>query len=146
MGFDSWWLLMVGCRVRAVGAVTTLEVRRYGVQIPAWAKDFLFSKTSKWALGPIRPRIQWVLRVFFPGIKRLQRETDHSPATNAQVKNETIHLHLYTFMAYIGTSPFSKWCCPVLNKGASCIPRKIQRNDGKCCMSCHECHQEIQNS
>jgi hypothetical protein len=33
-------------------------------------------------LGPTHPPIQWV-----PGVKRLDRETDHSPPSGADVRN-----------------------------------------------------------
>jgi len=41
----------------------------YGVRIPAEVRDFsFFSKTSRSALGPTRPPVQWVLG-FYPGGK-----------------------------------------------------------------------------
>jgi hypothetical protein len=41
---------------------------------------------SKTALGPTEPPIQWVLGALSLGIKRPGREADHSPASNAEVK------------------------------------------------------------
>jgi hypothetical protein len=42
---------------------------------------------SRSALRPTQPPIQWVPRVLSLGIKRPGREADHSPASNAEVKN-----------------------------------------------------------
>jgi hypothetical protein len=45
---------------------------------------FLFSRP---ALGPTQPPIQWVQRVLSLGVKRPGRETDHTPASSAEVRN-----------------------------------------------------------
>jgi len=39
------------------------------------------------ALGPTQPPIQWVPGALSLGVKRLRRETDHSPPSSAEVKN-----------------------------------------------------------
>ena len=39
-------------------------------------------------LTPLRSPIQWVPDFFFPGIKRLGRDVDHSSLSGAVVKNE----------------------------------------------------------
>jgi hypothetical protein len=39
------------------------------------------------SLGLTQPPIQWVPGALSPGVKRPGRESDHSPATNAKVKN-----------------------------------------------------------
>jgi hypothetical protein len=49
---------------------------------PSRGKIFLFSTTSRPALGPTQPPIQWV-----PGVKLQGREADHSPPSSAEVKN-----------------------------------------------------------
>jgi len=49
---------------------------------------FLFSKTSRPALGPTQARIQWVPRTLSPGIKRLGLEADQSPSCSAEFKSE----------------------------------------------------------
>jgi hypothetical protein len=42
---------------------------------------------SNTALGPTQPPIQCVTVAFSQGLKRLEREADHSPPSNAEVKN-----------------------------------------------------------
>jgi len=48
---------------------------------------FLFTTTSRTALGLTQPTIQWVLEILSLGVKRLGLEADHSPASIAEVKN-----------------------------------------------------------
>jgi hypothetical protein len=47
---------------------------------------FLFTTASRTALGPTQPPIQWVPGALPLGVKRLGREADHSPPSNAEVK------------------------------------------------------------
>jgi hypothetical protein len=47
---------------------------------------FLFTTASRTALGPTQPPIQWVSGALSLGIKWPGRETDHSPPSNAEVK------------------------------------------------------------
>jgi hypothetical protein len=47
---------------------------------------FLFYTTSKLDLGPSQP-IQWVPGSLSPGLKRREREADHSSPSSAEVKN-----------------------------------------------------------
>jgi hypothetical protein len=42
---------------------------------------------SKPALGPTQPRIQWVLGVVTPGVRRSVREADRLPPYSAEAKN-----------------------------------------------------------
>jgi hypothetical protein len=49
-------------------------------------KNFLFSKSSRPAVGSTQPPIQWVLGALFRGVKRLGGEADHSPPASAEVK------------------------------------------------------------
>jgi hypothetical protein len=60
-----------------------------------WVKNFLFT-SSRPALGSTQPPIQWV-----PGVKRQEREADHSPPASAEVKKTWIHSSTptYVFMA-----------------------------------------------
>jgi hypothetical protein len=64
-------------------------------------KNFHFSTSSRPALGPTQPLIQWVPGALSPGVKRQRRETDHSPPTSAEVKKIWIctSTPLYAFMA-----------------------------------------------
>jgi hypothetical protein len=52
-------------------------------------KIFLLSTASRPVLRPTQPRIQWVLSVPVPHVhlKRTEYEADHSPPSNAEVKN-----------------------------------------------------------
>jgi hypothetical protein len=43
--------------------------------------------TYRTSLGPIHHPIQWVQRALSLGVKRLDRETDHSPPSSAEVRN-----------------------------------------------------------
>jgi hypothetical protein len=58
---------------------------------PGRVKNFLFSKSSRPALGPTQPPIQWVLGALSPMVKRSGREADHSPPTSAEVKKMRIY-------------------------------------------------------
>jgi hypothetical protein len=50
-------------------------------------KAFLFSITSRKSLRPTKPPIQWAQGVLSPGVKRQEREAEHSPPSNAEIKN-----------------------------------------------------------
>jgi hypothetical protein len=64
---------------------------------PGRVKNFHFSISSRLALGSTQPPIKWV-----PGVKRQEREADHSPPTSAEIKKVWIYTStpLYVFMAY----------------------------------------------
>jgi hypothetical protein len=47
---------------------------------------FLFTTTSRTALGPTQPPIQWVPGALSLGVKRPGREADHLPPSSAEVK------------------------------------------------------------
>jgi hypothetical protein len=49
-------------------------------------KKFLFSKSSRPALGSTQPPIYWVPETLSPRVKRTGREVDHSPPASAEVK------------------------------------------------------------
>jgi hypothetical protein len=55
--------------------------------IPGRGKFLPFVTASRHALGPIQPSNQWEPAALIPGIKRQGREADHSPPSNAKVKN-----------------------------------------------------------
>jgi hypothetical protein len=67
-------------------APITYVVPRGRSSSPSQFKNFLFSKSSRPALGFTQPPIQWVLGDLSPGVKRPGREADHSPPTSAEVK------------------------------------------------------------
>jgi hypothetical protein len=48
---------------------------------------FLFTNASRTALGHTQPPIQWIPGALSLGVKRLEREVDHSPPSSAEVKN-----------------------------------------------------------
>jgi hypothetical protein len=68
---------------------------------PGRVKNFLFSTASRPALGPTQPPIQWVPGALSPGVKRQEREADHSPPISAEVKKMWIYTSTpsYAFMA-----------------------------------------------
>jgi hypothetical protein len=47
----------------------------------------LFTTASRTALEPTQPPIQWVPGALSLGVKRPEREADHSPTSSAEVKN-----------------------------------------------------------
>jgi hypothetical protein len=67
----------------AVGIATVYELddRRGLSSSPDRIKNLHFSVSSRPALWPNQPPIQWV-----PGIKRHRSEADHSPATSGEAK------------------------------------------------------------
>jgi hypothetical protein len=74
-------------RDSAVGIATGcgLDCRRAGVRMSVGAR--IFSTSSRPVVSPTQPPIQWVLGALSLGVKRLEREADHSPPTSAEVKN-----------------------------------------------------------
>jgi hypothetical protein len=54
---------------------------------PGRVKNFLFSTSSRPAVGPTQPPIQWVRGALSPGVKRPGREADHLTSFSAGVKN-----------------------------------------------------------
>jgi hypothetical protein len=60
---------------------------------PGRAKNFNFSLSSRSALGPTKPPIEWELGAVYPGVKPWGRNADHSPPTTAEVKK----MYIYTF-------------------------------------------------
>jgi hypothetical protein len=78
-----------------------LDDRGVGSSNPGRVKNFVFSTSSRPALGPTQSPIQWVPGALSPGVKRPGREADHSPATSAVVKKMWIYTSAppYSFMA-----------------------------------------------
>jgi hypothetical protein len=80
-----------------VGTATRFGLDDWGVGVlsPGTVKNFLFSMSSRTALGSTQPPIQWV-----PEAKRPEHEADHSPPASDEVKKIWIYTTtpLYTFM------------------------------------------------
>jgi hypothetical protein len=53
---------------------------------------FLFSTSSRADLGLIQSPIEWIPGALSPGVKRPEREADHSPPTSADIKNTWIYI------------------------------------------------------
>jgi hypothetical protein len=68
---------------------------------PGRVKNFLFSASSRPILGLTQPPIQWVPGALSPGVKRQEREADHSRPASAEVKKIWIYTSTpqYAFMA-----------------------------------------------
>jgi hypothetical protein len=58
---------------------------------PGRVKKFLFSTSSRPALGPTQPPIEWVPGALSPGVKQTGHEADHSPPASAEVKKTWIY-------------------------------------------------------
>jgi hypothetical protein len=70
-----------------------LDVRMSGIRIPAGLGIFLFDNVSRPALRPTQPPIQWVPGALSLGVKRSEREANHSPPSSAELK-ECVELYL----------------------------------------------------
>jgi hypothetical protein len=70
----------------SVGIATSYGLDDLG-SIPGREEMFPFSTSSRPALGPTQPPIQWVPEALSPGLKGPGREADHSPPSSADVKN-----------------------------------------------------------
>jgi hypothetical protein len=68
---------------------------------PGMVKNFLFSTSSRAALGSTQPPIEWVPGALFPGESFPGREADYSPPTSAEVKKMWLYISTppYAFMA-----------------------------------------------
>jgi hypothetical protein len=60
---------------------------------PSRVKNFLFSKSSRPALGSTQSPMQWVPGALSPRVKRPGREADHSPQARGEVKNVDLYIH-----------------------------------------------------
>jgi hypothetical protein len=78
---------------RQLGSRTSRSVHRWargrtvGVQFPAGSIDSSLFHSVQTALGPTQPPNQRVKEDIFRGVKPPGRESDHSPPSNAEVKN-----------------------------------------------------------
>jgi hypothetical protein len=64
---------------------------------------FLFTTTSKLALGSNHSPVQWVQEIFLRRIKRPEREDGKSPPSSAEIKNTRIYISIPPFV-------FVAWC------------------------------------
>jgi hypothetical protein len=62
-----------------------------GSSSPGRVKNFNFSISSKPALEPTQPPVQWVPWSLSPGINLPGFEADHSPPTSSEVKKKLPH-------------------------------------------------------
>jgi hypothetical protein len=69
--------------------------------------NFIFTFTFTFTFNFTQTPIQWVPVVLYPRVKRLERETDHSPPSNAEVKNAWCYASTpqYVFMAWCLVKP-----------------------------------------
>jgi hypothetical protein len=74
---------------------------RAGSSSPGRVKKFLFSTSSRPALGPTQPFIELASGALSPGLKRPGREADHSLPASAEFKKTWIYTSTapYIFMA-----------------------------------------------
>jgi hypothetical protein len=68
--------------------MTRLPVGQPGFDSLQDKEIFLFSITSRPALGLTQPSIKRVPEALSPGVNRQGREADHSPPSSAEVKND----------------------------------------------------------
>jgi hypothetical protein len=68
---------------------------------PCRVKNFLFSTSSRPALGSTQPHILWVQGALSPGVKLRGHEADNSPPASVEVKKMWIYTSTppYAFMA-----------------------------------------------
>jgi hypothetical protein len=58
---------------------------------PFRVKNVQFSTSSRQAMGPTQPLMQWVPGALSPGVKRVGRVADQSPPNNGEVKKTWIY-------------------------------------------------------
>jgi hypothetical protein len=97
-----FFIFNIRSRDSSVGIATGywLENREVGVRVPVKVKNFLFFTSSRPALGPTQPPIQWVPGALSQGVKPPGREADHSLSASAEVKKTWIYTSTppYAFM------------------------------------------------
>jgi hypothetical protein len=89
------------CRLRYSNWLSAGRARRSSSS-PGRVKNFLFSTSSRPALGSTQPPIQWAPGTLSPRANRPGREADHSPPASAEVKKMWIYTFIpsYAFMSY----------------------------------------------
>jgi hypothetical protein len=76
------------------GMCVYTHIRIYVPSVCMGLGIFLFTTASRAALGSTHPPVQWVPGVLSLGVKRPVREADHSPPSNAEVK-EWVKLYIH---------------------------------------------------
>jgi len=84
--------------------------------------NLLFTTASRPALGLTPPPIQWV-----PGVKRSDREADHSLPSRAEVKNTRLYISIPSYV-------FMSWC--LVKHGDNFVRTFILRRRHTCCSCC----------
>jgi hypothetical protein len=84
-----YYSVISGSRESSVGIETELLNGRMSIRgsIPG-RSNRLFSTASRPAVGSTQSPIQWVPKVLSSRVKRQGSETDHSPPSSAEVKND----------------------------------------------------------
>jgi hypothetical protein len=80
-----------------------LEDRGGRSSSPGRVKNFLFSTSSRSALGSTQPPIQWVSGALSPGVKRPGREAKHLPPASAGVMKMWIYTSIPHTLSWSGT-------------------------------------------
>jgi hypothetical protein len=83
------YLASSGSRDSSVGIEMDYGLDGWG-SITDRGKTFLFSTASRPALGATKPPTQWVPEALSLGVKRPERESDHSPPSSAEIKNSGV--------------------------------------------------------
>jgi hypothetical protein len=122
-------LLQLSCRSQdsAVSIVTRLrngQPKNYG-SIPGKGKRFSLFQSIQAGMGPTQPHIHCTAGAVSSGVKRSERETDHSPPSVADVRNEwhDISTPPHAFMACTVTALYQMTTVPQRNQSGFWIPR-----------------------
>jgi hypothetical protein len=85
-------------RDSSVGIATGygLDSRGVGVKSPGRDKKFLFSTSSRPALGTTQPPTQWGAGALSLGVKLPGREADHSPPTIVEFRIMWVYTSIHT--------------------------------------------------
>jgi hypothetical protein len=99
--FSSMTMSLVQSTLYSVSGVSSSRGSSVGIadgwpwgrsSSPGKVKNFHLSVSSRPALGPTQPPIHWVPGALSPGVKRQEREADHSPPTSVKAKKTLIYI------------------------------------------------------
>jgi hypothetical protein len=119
--------LQMGARI-AVYIVARLQAGWSRVKIAARARDFLFPKVSRPALGPTQPPDWQVLGVLSPNVRWPWHEVDQSPPSRAEVMNEWTYISTppYAYMTLLQFLYVSgQKCLQICNRPVPCIMMRV---------------------